>query len=676
MIATRRIRRATAIVGLVLSVGSAGGCQSEPPPLGEVLVVADTDVPLTFVNRVRVDVYGSDGTWRTTNDFPLLSATDWPMSFSLVSPSASGPPEPLLVRLRAYRDSKTRPYLGERFEAREKFVPPTIATSLESMCAAETALPQHTVKRVRIGATKITSSKTCPFASQSGAASVRIEVKEDGDYDFEVPSYRPRVGSDVKLVLRRTCADESTEISCNDDRTPADDRPLLSAHLASGTYSLVVAGVIETKDSTDVDLVWGRHGSKAPPPPITERRPLLVDDAGVDTTPSDEPLPGVTIDRLVAVSLIPGARATIRVPLAGACAGTMARLGEDPQVPSLEGAMSCVDAETAWTPVLLDALPRTDGIVRDRVPAERTFGQVEPCAAEPPSSDRVCVPGGPLVLDDNRFAGLRSGVPRSERLAEVDSFFLDRTEVSVGAWRAALAHGFVPPLGAYENEGPLAQSSAVPNFDTNTLCTFSKSDRGREKYPLSCVDWRTARAYCRFKHGDLPTEAQWMYAAAVAGSPERRRFPWGDTRPTCPTQVSPTPTNELRACCMQAVFARADRSEQVGVGGNVCSPYGIGPQPIDPKSKDVTPLGIIGLAGGLQEWTRDASAAGDDPCFTAESIKNPVCDDDTAPTHTALGDAFYGPEDQLLNGSARDDFAGGVQAFGVGFRCAYPSGSP
>ena len=42
-------------------------------------------------------------------------------------------------------------------------------------------------------------------------------------------------------------------------------------------------------------------------------------------------------------------------------------------------------------------------------------------------------------------------------------------------------------------------------------CTWGKS--GDDDHPINCVDWGQARTFSRWVGGDLPTEAQWEYAA-------------------------------------------------------------------------------------------------------------------------------------------------------------------
>jgi formylglycine-generating enzyme required for sulfatase activity len=97
---------------------SCGPTTNTLPPLGEVLVIVDTDAPVPrLVSRLRVDAFTQDGTWYGSSEFDLSDPQQWPTSFGVYSPSP-GQSETVVLRLRAYPDGMTRDYEGERYQAR------------------------------------------------------------------------------------------------------------------------------------------------------------------------------------------------------------------------------------------------------------------------------------------------------------------------------------------------------------------------------------------------------------------------------------------------------------------------------------------------------------------------------------------------------------------------------
>src|SRR5207247_3841535 len=104
---------------------------------------------------------------------------------------------------------------------------------------------------------------------------------------------------------------------------------------------------------------------------------------------------------------------------------------------------------------------------------------------------------------------------------------LDVREVTVGAFRAAgIAH---PPDGIVDYGDPRDSGGSV-----GITCTFSSTEVGTDDLPTNCLTWAKAHEYCLSVGRDLPTEAQFEYAASgLRGS----TYVWGEEDPLCPDAV-------------------------------------------------------------------------------------------------------------------------------------------
>ncbi|MBK7395054.1 MAG: SUMF1/EgtB/PvdO family nonheme iron enzyme [Myxococcales bacterium] len=404
--------------------------------------------------------------------------------------------------------------------------------------------------------------------------------------------------------------------------------------------------------------------------------PRLVVD-GVDATPRSEPQPAFAVDRLLRLHLVPGTRGRVHVVLRGSCIGTMA---------DLAGARSCLDT-AGLVPVTEPVALAPEMTIPS--PIEKSFGAPTPCpstASPRPGRKRtgggsmydeeVCVPGGTFA-----FGGWDG------RLAVVPPFYIDKYEVTVGRWRE-----FKPPSAAMT---PKANTSKL-ELDTCKV-VLSTSDQwcswttaagvpeNRENHAVTCVSWAGARAFCQSLGGDLPTEAQWEWAAQHAARPARTEYPWGDAPPTC---LGPKGGEDraiigrMDSCSLQNFYydlCVAGSGSSCGKVLSVCGTKSVfnprqGPQPVDAVARVSgdwsVELGIVNLFGGVSEYTLDAFASLRSNCWAAAPLVSPVCADDAASRHTIRGANWVGGD---FNRHVNDTvFSSGNAPSQIGFRCVRP----
>jgi formylglycine-generating enzyme required for sulfatase activity len=228
-----------------------------------------------------------------------------------------------------------------------------------------------------------------------------------------------------------------------------------------------------------------------------------------------------------------------------------------------------------------------------------------------------------------------------ERLTRISPFFLDRTELSVGAYRALLSSGAI-------DAGGVIPKSLVP------ACTLlGPDDPTNDSLPLNCVDAARAELLCAAVGKRLPTEAEWEFAAG--GRDRESRYPWGDDADVCAHAVVARGGVGKVATCL------AELGPAVPAGA---APVG--------TSQDVSRDGVSDLGGNVSEWVADAAASYDAPCFEpqAQLLNDPVC----APLPTDTIRSFRGGNFNWIPASARSTsrgaFIAGQPQDLVGVRCA------
>ena len=115
------------------------------------------------------------------------------------------------------------------------------------------------------------------------------------------------------------------------------------------------------------------------------------------------------------------------------------------------------------------------------------------------------IPGGAFTMGSANPKAPANEHP--QQLVSVSPYWIDRTEVTVAAYAACVAAGAC--------RRPARTSSA---------CTY---DGTEPDWPVSCVHWSDAEAYCHFAKKRLPSEREWEFAAR---GQSQTAYPWGSSR--------------------------------------------------------------------------------------------------------------------------------------------------
>jgi len=272
---------------------------------------------------------------------------------------------------------------------------------------------------------------------------------------------------------------------------------------------------------------------------------------------------------------------------------------------------------------------------------------------------------------DRTYRNTGSGPTNEADPATISTFDMDKYKVTVGRFRQFVTawnggNGFTPNLGSgrhsYLNGGeglnatgggyePGWQVSDNANIDPTasklSACypysTWTSTPGSNENLPIECLDWYTAYAFCIWDGGFLPSQAEWLYAAA--GGSQQREYPWGSTAPGTTNQYA------IYGCLYPS-------------GSGTCT----GTTNIAPVGTPVAGAGLWGqldLAGEMSEWNLDwyTSSGFVDPCTDCAYL--------TPGTNRILMGSFYMSmpiylmtEDSPSNGPPNET------GEGVGLRCA------
>jgi formylglycine-generating enzyme required for sulfatase activity len=177
-------------------------------------------------------------------------------------------------------------------------------------------------------------------------------------------------------------------------------------------------------------------------------------------------------------------------------------------------------------------------------------------------------------------------------MQHIGRFAIDRTEVSVGAFRRFVAATGMVTMAERQGGGSVFEAGWVRKPGWTWSTPFGEPADERE--PAVHITFDEAQAYCRWAGKRLPTDAEWLEAAHT----ERRASPpapfqTGVTYPY-PTGERPTGANCLRDCG-PTPFA-LDRSARLN--------RGIGPARVGTTQAGVN--GLYDMGANAWEWVDTA----------------------------------------------------------------------
>jgi formylglycine-generating enzyme required for sulfatase activity len=176
--------------------------------------------------------------------------------------------------------------------------------------------------------------------------------------------------------------------------------------------------------------------------------------------------------------------------------------------------------------------------------------------------------------------------PKRVAAVHVAAFDLDVQEVTNGDFAAWMnANGQLwraEKYGIIETRGKPAVPLVLASEDCFGALTVTPERRvvaspDKARWPVVCVTWHGADAYCRAQHKRLPLAVEWELAAKGA---EGRPFPWGGEVP-----------------------------RQDGVAFDLRDGAAPHPREVGSSPQDVSPEGIRDLGGNVAEWVEDGRGA-------------------------------------------------------------------
>jgi formylglycine-generating enzyme required for sulfatase activity len=219
---------------------------------------------------------------------------------------------------------------------------------------------------------------------------------------------------------------------------------------------------------------------------------------------------------------------------------------------------------------------------------------------------------------------------KGRRKVHVEPFCLDRTEVTVAAYKAGVKNEKCSPecLAGRQCSAVPTQARWGDPGESSRASRYCNGDReDRQDHPVNCVSLEEALTFCGAYKKRLPSPEEWEWAAI--GADPGASYPWGRDLPALQLCWSPKASRHDGTCA-------------------------VGSHP-----EDLSPQGVMDLGGNVAEWVLT-------PLASAPGGKRPTF---------AHGASWYAMDDGYVRAAL-----GGVEVPSernetTGFRCARaPSG--
>jgi sulfatase modifying factor 1 len=247
--------------------------------------------------------------------------------------------------------------------------------------------------------------------------------------------------------------------------------------------------------------------------------------------------------------------------------------------------------------------------------------------ASPPGI--VSIPAGSFTM-----GGGNPPDQQPQRQVTLSAYRMDRTEVSIQDFEGFVAQG-------YDQREHWSEPGWAWHLEHPEGAGATARAQGRSPdHPVVAVSWYEAEAFCAWRGGRLPTEAEWERAAR--GDRDARRYPWGDQQHDG-----------------AAWFVKERRDMLVRDG--------IATSPVDQEDEALSsPWGLVHAAGNVWEWTADHYHRDAYARLPSQDPRN----DEPTPWRVVRGGSYLNLASYCTTGH-REPALPGEPRLSIGIRCAY-----